>query len=132
MPSKVADRRLSRVWEVLRGVVDPCSIATGVPIDLVEMGLIKEVSIEGDEAVVELQLTSPVCMQVSNIRQAVEDGADQVEGIRAIRCEFDADSDWMPEMISSDARRRLREVRPVRSPTDGARKEKRRRSQIGR
>jgi metal-sulfur cluster biosynthetic enzyme len=107
------DPRLAKVWAVLHRVVDPCSIATGVPISLVEMGLVERVSIEGDVAVVVLQLTSPVCMQVSNIREAVEAGALEIDGLTGARCEIDPEATWLPELMAESARERLRQARPV-------------------
>ena len=47
----------------LREIVDPCSAATGVPVSIVDMGLVRHVEIDGDEVRVELRLTSPLCHQ---------------------------------------------------------------------
>ena len=38
-----------QVTEALRRVVDPCSIATGVPINLVDMGIVRGIQIDGTE-----------------------------------------------------------------------------------
>jgi metal-sulfur cluster biosynthetic enzyme len=101
-----------RVDEALDGVVDPCSIATGAPITLGEMGLVQSVHIDGEDVRVVLRLTSPLCLQAGNILQAVETRLRAAtNGI--VTCTIDPASDWMPQMMSNAARQRLRRLRPV-------------------
>jgi metal-sulfur cluster biosynthetic enzyme len=99
------------VRDALRAVVDPCSIATGVPIDIVDMGLVRSVEVRDGAAVVGLRLTHPFCMQAANIadaiRVAVRDGA----GLEAT-VEIDVGDEWWPTMMAPEARERLRRVRP--------------------
>lgn len=99
------------VMDALRGIADPCSIATGRPIDLVDMGLIREVRIDGPTAVIELRLTSPVCFQAANIVQRIELDVRSSTGLRA-DVHVDDGAEWMPTMMSADAREELRRVRP--------------------
>jgi metal-sulfur cluster biosynthetic enzyme len=98
----------------LQNVVDPCSIATGVPISLAEMGLIKELSCSSGDVQLTLRLTSPICWQAVNIMSAVEHAVMAVPGVRSVNCTLDPGSEWMPSMMSAGARERLRRVRPLR------------------
>lgn len=100
------------IYEALRRVVDPCSIATGVPIDIVDMGLVTAVRVDRGKAYVEIAVTSPVCWQVGNIIDAVEKAVAGVPGISSVSCEIDTVTDWLPEMMEAGARRRLRLARP--------------------
>jgi metal-sulfur cluster biosynthetic enzyme len=100
------------VRQALEGVVDPCSIATGAPISLAEMGLIKELHWWGGEVKLVLQLTSPICWQAANILSAVERTVMSVPGVRSVDCTLDPTSEWMPSMMSAAARERLRRLRP--------------------
>ena len=100
----------------LRTVVDPCSIATGVPINLIEMGLLKNVEISGGEVEVRLRLTSPMCWQAGQIVEAVEEAVGRVAGVERVVCSLDpAPWEWTPDLMSASARARLRRVRPLPS-----------------
>jgi metal-sulfur cluster biosynthetic enzyme len=112
-PATSAEPRLAAVREALARVVDPCSIATGVPITLPEMGLVKDVVIRGDHVEVTLQLTSPICWQAMNIVAAVERVVGEVEGVGSVACTVDPEAQWMPTMIAPAAQARLRRLRPL-------------------
>jgi metal-sulfur cluster biosynthetic enzyme len=107
------DAVASAVIESLDRVVDPCSIATGVPINLREMGLVRSAEVSEGHATVRLVLTSPFCWQMTNIVEAVERAAAQVPGVTSCTCEIDPAADWMPDMMSRGARARLRQARPL-------------------
>ena len=99
--------------QALENVVDPCSIATGVPISLADMGLIKELQWLAGDVKVALQLTSPICWQAANILNAVERAVMTVPGVRSVNCTLDPGTEWMPSMMSAGARERLRRIRPL-------------------
>lgn len=101
------------IWDALQRVVDPCSIATGVPISLVDMGIVKTVSFDDGAVHVLLRLTSPVCWQAANILAKVEEVVGAEPEVTSVTCEIDPLSDWMPDMIRPDIRQRLRAVRPL-------------------
>jgi metal-sulfur cluster biosynthetic enzyme len=101
------------VRQALRAVVDPCSIATGVPIDLLDMGLVKRVDIDGGIATVELIVTSPMCTQIGLIRRRIDEVVGGLPGIEQVVIEVDARAEWWPQMMAPDAQARLRAVRPL-------------------
>ena len=101
------------IWAALARVVDPCSIATGAPINLVDMGMVKDVAAEDGNVRIVLRVTSPICLQASNIIAAVEEGVGGIPGVRSVNCSIDPDGEWMPNMMSSDAQARLRRLRPL-------------------
>jgi metal-sulfur cluster biosynthetic enzyme len=105
--------REAAVRQALENVVDPCSIATGVPISIADMGLIKELRWLDGEVKLVLQLTSPICWQAANILSAVEHTVMSVPGVRSVHCTLDPTSEWMPSMMSAGARARLRRIRPL-------------------
>lgn len=107
------------VHNALRNVVDPCSIATGVPIDIVDMGIVRDVHVSADCILVVLRLTNPFCFQAALICEAILNSLGQVTGKR-IEVEVDPTDDWSPEMIAPSARARLRSLRPLRlAPNNG-------------
>src|SRR5260370_178316 len=75
----ISESPLGPLRDALRRIVDPCSIATGVPVDLLDMGLVKDLRLDGGTAHVELIVTSPLCTQigliVERVREVLKGGA---------------------------------------------------------
>ncbi len=97
-----------RVRRCLRQIKDPCSVATGHPLHLEEMGLVKSVEIDEERgrALVDLRLTSPTCVMVgyfvTEIQKLVEAALPE---IRDVEVRFDRGFDWTPQMMSEEVRR---------------------------
>jgi metal-sulfur cluster biosynthetic enzyme len=104
-----------QVHAALRKVVDPCSIATGVPIDLVDMGMVKDVEIRDGRVRVTIRITSPTCWQLTNIRAEVLAVLSEIPGVSEVSCEVDVTDEWEPSMLSEKARRRTSSARLVAS-----------------
>jgi len=104
---------LAPLEAALDRVVDPCSIATGAPIGLREMGLVTGLTLDGGHARVTLSLTSPMCWQMTNIVDMVKQELGALEGVTWVSCEIDPAADWMPDRMSAGAKTRLRAVRPL-------------------
>jgi metal-sulfur cluster biosynthetic enzyme len=109
----IAGSPLGPLRDALRRVVDPCSIATGVPVDLVDMGLVSDLRLEGGTAYVELIVTSPLCTQSGLIIERVQDVLKDVDGVASVEVSVDARAQWWPGMMAASARERLRAVRPL-------------------
>ena len=97
----------------LREIVDPCSAATGVPLSIVDMGLLRHVEIDGDEARVELRLTSPLCQQVPYFLMEIERLVGALDGVRSVTCDHDLGLEWTPALISPAASARLAARRAI-------------------
>jgi len=109
MPEATTDTVLA----ALAKIADPCSIATGAPVNLVEMGLIEEVALVGGEAHVLLRFTAPMCWQAAQIVDAIRRYVLEIDGIDNVEIEVDPNGDWMPDMMAPEARERLRALRPL-------------------
>ncbi len=94
------------VREALHGLNDPCSVAAGMPIDLVDMGLVKDVRADEQGTVrVEIRLTSPSCVMLGFFTKEIVRLAGTVEGVRAVEVGFDAGLDWEPALMSEAVQR---------------------------
>ena len=107
------DRVLGRLDEVK----DPCSVATGAPMGLTEMGLVKSVEVGEDGAVrVVLRLTSPFCEMIGFLKASAIDGIRRLPGVAAVTVESDSGFDWSPEdMAPHQQRRRAERLAAVRA-----------------
>jgi metal-sulfur cluster biosynthetic enzyme len=99
------------VLEALRAVHDPCSVATGVPIDIVDMGLVASITRDHGTVEVGLCLTSPACWQAIGMAAAIESAVLRLGDVTEVRCALDMSQHWMPDRMDARARARLREVR---------------------
>jgi len=93
MPTK------EEVLELLRTVEDP-----ELGMDVVDLGLVYEVEIEGSKAKVLYSLTSMGCPAGQLIAQDMEGAARQVEGIEDVELELTFDPPWTPDRMSDDAK----------------------------
>ena len=103
------------VRQRLRSVVDPCSAAVGTDIDVVELGLIDAVTVEGNAVTVSMRLTSPGCLMVEYFAREVDEAVGALPGVKRVTLETDAGFEWHRGMMESSARakrqRRRRELR---------------------
>lgn len=103
-----------QVTEALRSVVDPCSIATGAPIDLVDMGLVRAIEIDQGHVEIQLRFTSPVCWQATNMTSAIEVAVSAIDGVERVTIDTRSGAwEWKPEMMAASAQARLRRLRPM-------------------
>ncbi|QSQ18413.1 metal-sulfur cluster assembly factor [Myxococcus landrumensis] len=97
----------SAIRERIQSIPDPCSLATGVPLGIGEMGLIESVvNLEG-KVTVRLHITSPMCMMAAYFMREVEQRLQGQEGVESVHVEFDHDLKWTPQDIQPEARERL-------------------------
>ena len=103
---------------LLNGIVDPCSRAAGTPAGLVDMGLVRRVSvtaIAGEYDVrVTLCVTEPGCVMGGCFAREAEIRLAELPGIRSVSIELDGAADWTPTDMSASYRVRLAAVRAAR------------------
>ena len=90
------------IWEKLKEVIDP-----ELNINVVDLGLIYEVKMEGKKAHIKMSFTSPACPLVMPIAKSVEQKALEVEGVEDVLVEVVWDPPWTPERMSEDAKKML-------------------------
>jgi len=93
MPSR------EEVLEALRGVEDP-----ELGMDVVDLGLVYEVELEGSKAKVLYSLTSMGCPAGPLIAGDMEGAVRQVDGIEDVELELTFDPPWTPDRMSDDAK----------------------------
>lgn len=93
------------LWEVLRSVLDPEIPAVSV----VDMGMIKEVELEGGRARVVVLPTFTGCPAVDVIKQDVAAAVGAVEGVREVDVEFSFNPPWTTDRITFEGRKKLKE-----------------------
>ncbi|MAM02660.1 MAG: aromatic ring hydroxylase [Myxococcales bacterium] len=83
------------VRTALKGVKDP-----ELGLDLVVLGLIYEIKVEGDRVEAVMSLTSPMCPVAGQIVEEVQAAIEGVDGIASAEVELTFDPPWTPDRIS--------------------------------
>ena len=91
------------VLEALKTVRDP-----EIPMDLVELGLIYELTVKkGGVVFVEMTLTTPACPVAASMPGEVETAIRAVPGVSNVRVKLVWTPPWTPERMSEEARLEL-------------------------
>ena len=93
MPSK------EEVFEVLRQVEDP-----ELGMDIVDLGLLYDVEVEGPKVKIIYSLTSMGCPAGPLIAGDIDRAAREVEGVEEVDLELTFDPPWTPDRMSDDAK----------------------------
>jgi len=91
-----------RVWGELRNCFDP-----EIPLNIVDLGLIYKVSVQGALANITMTLTSPGCHLGGQIAGNVQERVLGLEEIEEANVELVWDPPWHQSMISADGRKAL-------------------------
>ena len=98
----------------LKTAIDPCSVAAGTPMNLVEMGLVDDVTVNDDgEIAISLSLTSPSCMMLGQIMEQIDAVVTPLNGGKRPYIGFDDGLTWTPDRITGEARVRRETRRKV-------------------
>ena len=87
------------VTEALRQVEDP-----ELGMDIVDLGLLYDVEVEGPKVKVIHSLTSMGCPAGPMIQEDIQNVASSVEGVEEVEIELTWDPPWTPERMSDDAK----------------------------
>jgi metal-sulfur cluster biosynthetic enzyme len=87
------------VVEVLRGVEDP-----ELGMDIVDLGLMYDVEVEGSNVKVIHSLTSMGCPAGPMIQEGIHEAVAALPGVENVEVELTWDPPWTPEKMSDDAK----------------------------
>jgi metal-sulfur cluster biosynthetic enzyme len=93
MPTK------EEVVDVLRGVEDP-----ELGMDIVDLGLMYDVEVEGSNVKVIHSLTSMGCPAGPMIQEGIHEAVAGLPGVENVEVELTWDPPWTPEKMSDDAK----------------------------
>jgi metal-sulfur cluster biosynthetic enzyme len=87
------------VFEALRVVEDP-----ELGMDVVDLGLVYDVTVDGAEVAVLYSLTSMGCPAGAQIEQDIRDAVGSMEGVDKVKTELTYTPPWSPDRMSDDAK----------------------------
>ncbi len=99
----MSDQELKdKVYEALKEVYDP-----EIPVNVVDLGLVYDVIIEGNKVHVKMTLTSPACPVAPQVAEDARSRILNIEGVEDAEIEFVWEPMWNPSMMSWEARDQL-------------------------
>jgi metal-sulfur cluster biosynthetic enzyme len=88
---------IARIEARLERVTEPCSLAFGKPISIVEMGLIERIDLAGGHAVITLCLTDAACAHFAGMQRFIRDELLDMPEINAVTVKQTLDQLWTPD-----------------------------------
>jgi metal-sulfur cluster biosynthetic enzyme len=110
----VKDERERLVAETLAAVPDPCSVAAGAPLGLLDMGLVRSWQIDVDDHLaVVLDITSPACMMAGHFILDAQTRLARIPGIRSVEVRVEPSFEWSEERLTARGREILERRRAL-------------------
>lgn len=85
-----------KVRAALSRVYDPCSVASGRPTSILDLGLVLGWERDGPSLALRLCVTFPGCTMAPNFIEAARAELLRIEGVEAVTCEVDTAHVWQP------------------------------------
>jgi metal-sulfur cluster biosynthetic enzyme len=106
------ERLREGVVDRLNEVLDPCALAFGANVGIVELGLVPQVEVSDEELVVRFRPTFPGCVFVPALLKAIEEKLTDLGDGRRVVVRLAPDQlGWEPAHMTDAARRELRRAR---------------------
>ena len=87
------------VQEALENVIDP-----ELGLDFVELGLVYDIAVEGEEVFITFSLTSAGCPIGPQVSEQMEEFVGELEGVAAVYPKLVFTPQWTPDRMSEDAK----------------------------
>lgn len=121
---------VGRVRAALESIYDPCSFSAVMPVNIVDLGLVRSVTVD-DEGDVEIRIgaTSPGCVLCpSVIWRGVQETVAALDGVRSATVSMDTEFFWTPADMKEETRRALDARRQLVAERDNYRPQEWRRA----
>lgn len=90
------------VLEILSDIYDP-----EIPIDIVNLGLVYNIKVEGSNVNIDMTMTSPGCPAAGQIVSEAKYLVEELEGVDDVNIEIVWDPPWDPSKMSEAAKESL-------------------------
>jgi len=90
---------VDEVEDALTNVIDP-----ELGLDFVELGLVYDIEVEGEDVFVTFTLTSPGCPIGPQVSEQMEEFVSELDGVSRVYPKMVFTPPWTPEMMSEEAK----------------------------
>ena len=92
-----------QVWNAIKGVMDP-----EYPINIVDLGLVKEVNVSNHKVQVKMTFTSTGCPCMEWIIKDLKEAVNKVEGVEEVDVEIVWSNPWTANDLTDEAKKVMR------------------------
>jgi len=92
----------SAVVKALKTVYD-----VEIPVNVYDLGLIREIRVDGSRVYVKMTWTSPLCPYGPLMTKMVEDAIRGVKGVKEVSVDVELDPPWTPEELTEEGRKQM-------------------------
>ena len=92
----------NKIIDEIKKIYDP-----EIPVNIYELGLIYDVSVEGKNVKIKMTLTTPNCPVAESLPKEVKDSVMQVNGVEKVDLDLVWDPPWDKSMMSESAKLEL-------------------------
>lgn len=92
-----------QVEEKLKEVLDP-----EIGISILDLGLVYEIKIDGDDVSILMTLTTPGCPMAAMFDQEVIRKVKEIKNVKKVKVEITFDPPWTPEKMTKEAKKKLK------------------------
>ncbi len=78
-----------------------------IPVNVYDLGLIREIRIDGGKVYIKMTWTSPMCPYGPLMTKMVEDAIRKIEGVEDVEVEVELDPPWSPKELTEDGLRQM-------------------------
>ncbi|MBL0923793.1 MAG: DUF59 domain-containing protein [Sphingomonadaceae bacterium] len=97
----VADVMDEQIRDILACIYDPCSIAAGRPVSVLDMGLVRRWELHHRTLSITFCVTFAGCTMAPHFTEAAARDLTQIDGIDRVETHIDTDFAWTPELMTS-------------------------------
>lgn len=105
VPAESADERAVAVREALSDVIDP-----DLGVNIVDLGFVRAVVVQGETAVITMTLTSAACPLTGIMENQMRSGLARLDCIEGFRVDWQWIPAWRPADITDSGREQLRAI----------------------
>lgn len=92
-----------KIWVALESVIDP-----EIGLNIVDLGLVYDIEVKDDKAMIEMTLTIPECPMADEIVANVKQAAEEIDGVTEAIVTLVWEPKWTPHRMSEKG---LEEIR---------------------
>lgn len=97
---------VQKIYEIMKDIYDP-----EIPLDIVNLGLIKSININNDEVNITMTLTSPNCPLADLITENIRNKLlKELKNIKKVNIYLDFTKVWTTQEISPDGKEKLKKL----------------------
>jgi metal-sulfur cluster biosynthetic enzyme len=116
----------ARILQALAGVEDPCMAAAGHDLSIIDLGLVRDIRVDGSRVEVEVTFTEVGCAFTHHVMDGIHRACESVPGIDDVQVAPTWQPTWSRDFMNDrartvlgDARQRLSLLPTVRTAREG-------------